>query len=67
MIERRSKVSDAIEALATSLNPENERILGKSSESVAAVLKAIERPNHIALMRELQFVAQLHDAAAPCG
>ena len=67
MVERRGQVSDAIEALATSLDAENNCLLGKCSDSVAAVLNAFERPKHIALMRELQFVAQLQDAAAPCG
>ena len=67
MVERRARVCSAIEALATALDSENDAILNRCDPHVAVVLRAFSEPKHIALMRELQLVAQLQDAAAPPG
>ena len=56
-----------IERLASALDAENESILDRCDTHVAKVLRAFSKPKHIALMRELQLVAQLQDAAAPSG
>ena len=45
----------------------NNCILDRCDPHAATVLRAFSEPKHIALMRELQVVAQLQDAAAPVG
>ena len=67
MTVRRTSVSETIAKLAVALDVENEAILNRCDANVAAVLRAFSKPKHVALMREVQFVAQLQDAAAPCG
>jgi hypothetical protein len=67
MTVRRTSVSETIAKLAVALDVENEAILNRCDANVAAVLRACSKPKHVALMREVQFVAQLQDAAAPCG
>ena len=67
MVERWGRVCSDIERLASALDKENERIIDRCHIHVAKVLRAFSQPKHIALMRELQLVAQLQDAAAPIG
>ena len=64
---RRSRDHEAIGALAAALDDENETIINYCAAPVAVVLRALSRPNHVALKRELHLVAQLQDAAALCG
>ena len=65
MEERRSRVREAIEALAAALDDEYEASIYSCAALVAGVLRAFSSPNNVALVRELQLVAQLQDAAAP--
>ena len=66
-VQHRCRVDKAIQALAAAPDDENETIIKYCAAPVAAVLRAFSSPNHVALMRELQLVAQLQVAAAPCG
>ena len=59
MVESRGRVCSVIEHLASALDEENERIIDRCDTHVAKVLRAFSQPKHVALMRELQLVAQL--------
>ena len=58
-------MSETIAKVAVALDVENEAILNRCDANVAAVLRAFSKPKHVALMREVQLVAQLQVLAYP--
>ena len=67
MVERWARVCAAINDLATALDRENGLITNSCVAPVDWVLRAFSHPMHVALMCELQLVAQLQDAVALVG
>ena len=57
VVENREQVCSVIERLASALEEENDGIIDRCDIHVAKVLRAFSKPKHIALMRDLQLVA----------